>query len=134
MAVIRHWPRNIRIVSEQSPAPSMPSVARLEIDCRTKTDWSMIRSSFTGRLSSPSISGSRSRSWSMTRSVLAPFCRITGMYTCLRPLTRTMVVWIIASSVGSATSPTKARLPCSVRSGISAIRGTSLNSALLSRK
>ncbi len=111
-----------------------PSRVRLEIAWRTKTDWSMITSSLTGCVSSPSIWGSFARSSSITLSVLAPFCRITGIYTCLRPSTRTMVVWIMASSVGTATSPTKARLPCSVRSGISPIRDTCLNSELLSRK
>ena len=85
-------------------------------------------------LSSDSIVGIIALRSSITRSVLAPFCRITGIYACLRPSTRTIVVWIMASSVGVATSPTKARLPCSVRRGISAMRPTSLNIELLSRK
>ena len=35
ITVIRHSPRNIRMTSEQSTAPSTPSSIRLSIDCRT---------------------------------------------------------------------------------------------------
>ena len=38
IAVIRHWPRNSKIVNEQRIAPSTPSCTRLVIACRTKTD------------------------------------------------------------------------------------------------
>ena len=35
ITVIRHWPRNSRITSEQSTAPRTPSCTRLSIDFRT---------------------------------------------------------------------------------------------------
>ena len=60
----------------------------------------------------------------MTFSVLAPSWRKTGMYTCFRPSTRTMLVWMNASSRGVATSRTNAALPCSARSGMSPMRST----------
>ena len=51
----------------------------------------------------------------------------------MRPLTRTILVWMKLESVGVPTSRTNAALPCSVRRGMSPIRSTRLYIELLSR-
>ena len=80
IAVIRHWPRNSKIVSEQRTAPSTPSCTRLEIAWRTKTDWSMTSfSSIPPRVSRSVNSGRLSRTLLTTARVLDPSCRKTGM-------------------------------------------------------
>ena len=76
ITVIRHWPRKIRMINEQRTAPRTPSSARLSIELRTYTDWSMTTfRSMSGCVSFAFISGTAAFSPLTTLSVLVPIWR-----------------------------------------------------------
>ncbi len=92
ISVLRHEPRNSRIIRAVSPAAIAPSLSTPSTAARTNTDWSNRSSIFSSGGSWAWMPGRAARTRLTTLRVEAPSPLRTVMSTARRPSRRTMLV------------------------------------------
>ncbi len=106
ISVLRHEPRNSRIIKAVSPAAIAPSFKTPSTAARTNTDWSKSRSSFNSGGNCAWMFGSASRTRLTTLSVEDPSPLRIVISTARRPSRRTTFVCTIEPIRTLATSLT----------------------------